>query len=32
MNLEQEELRFTQAEQLLAELGKATPTAAEVRS
>ncbi len=28
MNLEQEELRFTQAEQLLAELGKATPTAA----
>ncbi|GFE80812.1 transcription-repair-coupling factor [Steroidobacter agaridevorans] len=30
LNMEQEELRFTQAEQLLAELGKATPTAAEL--
>lgn len=30
MNLEQEELRFTQVEQLLAELSKATPTAAEL--
>jgi transcription-repair coupling factor (superfamily II helicase) len=30
MNLEQEELRFTQVELLLAELSKATPTAAEL--
>lgn len=30
MNLEQEELRFTQVEQLLSELSKATPTAAEL--
>src|SRR5688572_11350159 len=30
MNLEQEELRFSQVEQLLAELGKATPTASEL--
>jgi transcription-repair coupling factor (superfamily II helicase) len=30
MNLEQEELRFSQVEQLLAELSKATPTASEL--